>query len=632
MTTTQLVTNNYRLMNAQNFVNSVGTSFYYAFAGSSNPWTNGTVPNLYDNPGIVQFDAYNNMIFGKKIQTTDVSLMVNSYQWIFGTVYAMYDDRDNNLSTKQFFVWTFDGSYYYVWKCLNNNNAIESTTQPQFSDTGASDIYYETTDGYQWKYMYRFPLSTYTKFATNLYIPVVPDSNVTGNAVAGAVDVIVPTDANGTIVSSTGKGYDNYYGGTLTTTSVSNITYPVVTLDSGASARNDFYTGCYFYITQGTGSGQYREVTSHASNSSGTFITLRSKLDIIPDSTSTYTISPGIVVRGAGDDYIDENGAADANIPANRVAAIALVNTNIGSGNSIYQVQILDRAVNVMSAGAYVNVSTQVNVTETAIFRVIIGPKGGHGANVASELYSSHVGVNVSFANNESNTIPVVNDFQTVGLIANPLFANVAFTTTGVNGVFLAGETVTQTIGSNVASAVVTSISPLEVTNATPGWVTSTSSTVGTIIGANSAANAQITAIKICDVTKGFGTFQQLYAYNGYYEGIPFNSNEIVYQGANTPLTNTSLTQAEITLGYDSSARFHSNNVNGTTVYLTSKLGRISSANTLTGLSSHAIFTINTKTEPDLIPESGDVLYLENFDAVTRSNTTSETVKLILSY
>ena len=630
MTTTQLVTNNYRLMNAQNFVNSVGTSFYYAFAGSSNPWTNGTVPNLYDNPGIVQFDAYNNMIFGKKIQTTDVSLMVNSYQWISGTVYAMYDDRDNNLSTKQFFVWTFDGSYYYVWKCLNNNNSIESTTQPQFSDTGASDIYYETTDGYQWKYMYRFPLSTYNKFATNLYIPVVPDSNVTSNAVAGAVDVIVPVDANGTIVSSTGKGYDNYYGGTLTTTSVSNITYPVVTLDSGASTRSDFYTGCYFYITHGTGSGQYREVTSHVSNTSGTFITLRSKLDTIPDSTSTYTISPGIVVRGAGDDYIDENGAADANIPANRVAAIALVNAN--TGNSIYQVQILDRAVNVMSAGAYVNVSTQVNVTETAIFRVIIGPKGGHGANVASELYSSHVGVNVSFANNESNTIPVVNDFQTVGLIANPLFANVAFTTTGVNGVFLAGETVTQTIGSNVASAVVTSISPLEVTNATPGWVTSTSSTVGTIIGANSAANAQITAIKICDVTKGFGTFQQLYAYNGYYQGIPFNSNEIVYQGANTPLTNTSLTQAEITLGYDSSARFHSNNVNGTTVYLTSKLGRISSANTLTGLASDAIFTINTKTEPDLIFESGDVLYLENFDAVTRSNTTSETVKLILSY
>ena len=630
MTTTQLVTNNYRLMNAESFISSVGTSFYYAFAGSSNPWTGGTVPALYDNPGIVQFDAYNNMIFGKKLQTTDVSLMINSYQWISGTVYAMYDDRDNNLSTKQFFVWTFDGSYYYVWKCLNNNNAIESTTQPQFSDTGASDIYYETTDGYQWKYMYRFPLSTYTKFATNLYIPVVPDSNVTSNAVAGAVDVIVPADANGTIVSSTGKGYDNYYGSTLTPTSVSNITYPVVTLDSGASTRNDFYTGCYFYITHGTGSGQYREVTSHASNTSGTFITLRSKLDTIPDSTSTYTISPGIVVRGAGDDYIDENGAADANIPANRVAAIALINAN--TGNSIYRVEILDRAVNVMSAGAYVNVSTQVNVTEEAIFKVIIGPKGGHGANVAAELYSSHVGVNVNFANNESNTIPVVNYIQTAGLIANPLFANVAFTTTGVNGVFLAGETVTQTIGSNVASAVVTSISPLEVTNATPGWVTSTSSTVGTIIGGSSAANAQITAIKISDITKGFGTFQQLYRYNGYYTGIPFTSNEIVYQGANTPLTNTALTQAEITLGYDTSARFHSNNVNGTTVYLTSKLGRINSANTLTGLTSDAIFTINTKNEPDLIPESGDVLYLENFDAVTRSNTTSETVKLILSY
>ena len=631
MTTTQLVTNNYRLMNAESFISSVGTSFYYAFAGSSNPWTGGTVPTLYDNPGIVQFDAYNNMIFGKKLQTTDVSLMVNSYQWISGTVYAMYDDRDTTLSTKQFFVWTFEGSFYYVWKCLNNNNAIESTSEPQFSDTGASDIYYETADGYQWKYMYRFSQSIYTKFATDLYIPVVPDSNVTSNAVAGAVDVIVPVNANGIIVSSTGKGYDNYYAGTLTPTSVSNINTPLVTLDSGANTTNDFYTGCFFRITQGTGSGQYKEVTGHVSNNSGTFITLRTKLDTIPDSTSTYTISPGIVVRGAGDDYIDENGAADANIPANRVAAIALVNAN--TGNSIYRVEILDRAVNVMSAGAYVNVSTQVNVTEDAIFKVIIGPKGGHGANVAAELYSSHVGVNVNFANNESNTIPVVNYIQTAGLIANPLFANVAFTTTGNNGVFLFGETVTQTIGSNVASAVITSISPLQVTNATPGWVTSTNSTVGTIIGGSSAANAQINAISICDITKGFGTFQQLYRYNGYYTGIPFTSNEIVYQGQNTPLTNTALTQAEITLGYNTSARFHSNDIiTGTTVYLTSKLGRINSANTLTGLASDAIFTINTKNEPDLIPESGDVLYLENFDAVTRSNTTSETVKLILSY
>ena len=571
MTTTQLVTNNYRLMNAESFISSVGTSFYYAFAGSSNPWTGGTVPTLYDNPGIVQFDAYNNMIFGKKLQTTDVSLMVNSYQWISGTVYAMYDDRDTTLSTKQFFVWTFEGSYYYVWKCLNNNNAIESTSQPQFSDTGASDIYYETADGYQWKYMYRFSQSIYTKFATDLYIPVVPDSNVTSNAVAGAVDVIVPVNANGIIVSSTGKGYDNYYAGNLTATSVSNINTPLVTLDSGANTTNDFYTGCFFRITQGTGSGQYKEVTGHVSNNSGTFITLRTKLDTIPDSTSTYTISPGIVVLGAGDDYINENGAADANIPAN-------------------------------------------------------------SANVAAELYSSHVGVNVNFANNESNTIPVVNYIQTVGLIANPLFANVAFTTTGNNGVFLFGETVTQTIGSNVASAVITSISPLQVTRATPGWVTSTNSTVGTIIGGSSAANAQINAISICDITKGFGTFQQLYRYNGYYTGIPFTSNEIVYQGQNTPLTNTALTQAEITLGYNTSARFHSNNVNGTTVYLTSKLGRINSSNTLTGLASDAIFTINTKNEPDLIPESGDVLYLENFDAVTRSNTTSETVKLILSY
>ena len=633
MTTTQLITNNYRLINADAFKSSVNTSFYYAFAGSSTPWTGGTVFQAYDNPGIVDFDAYNNMIFGKKIQTTDVSLMIKSYPWISGTKYAMFDDRDDNLSTKQFFAWTFDGSMYYVWKCLNNNNSAASTSEPNFSDTAADDTYYETSDGYQWKYMYKITTATYNKFATELFIPVVPDANVTSNAVSGAIDVIVPVDANGTIVSSTGAGYDNYYSGNLTPTSVTNSSTPLVKLDSDASTRNDFYTGCYFYVNGGTGSGQYRAVTGHVANSSGIFITLRSQLTTVPDGSSRYLIAPGVVVRGAGDDYVDETGAADANIPVNKVSAIALVNAN--TGNSIYRVEVLPigRAVNVHFASAYVNVSAQVGVSNTAILRVITGPKGGHGSNAAAEFYSSSVGIGITFANNESNTIPILNGIQTVGLLVNPKVANVQFTTQNVNGTFAIGETVTQTIGSNTSTAIVTSISPLQVTNATPNFVTSTNSTYGTIKGGTSNANAQINAISVSGITKNFGTFQQLFAYNGNYIGANtgFTAGEIVYQGA-TAISNTSATQADIGLLDNSSARFHSNNDVGTTVYLTSKLGRINSSNTITGVSSGSVFSISTKAEPDLVPESGTVLYIENFDKVNRSNTTSESIKLVLSY
>jgi hypothetical protein len=121
--------------------------------------------------------------------------------------------------------------------------------------------------------------------------------------------------------------------------------------------------------------------------------------------------------------------------------------------------------------------------------------------------------------------------------------------------------------------------------------------------------------------------------YNGSYIGANtgFTAGEIVYQGA-TAISNTSATQADIGLLDNSSARFHSNTADGQTVYLTSKLGRINSSNTITGVSSGYVFSISTKAEPDLVPESGTVLYIENFDKVNRSNTTSESIKLVLSY
>ena len=579
-------------------------SSYYMFTGQNGNWPNSVVPQYYDNPRTTQFLAFNNMIFGKSIAPSDVSLMVPTYPWISGYYYAMYDDADPLLSTKNFFVYTFDGSYYYVFKCLYNNNGAASVYSPNFADAPTyltnSSTYYQTADGYQWKYMYKFPAATYNKFATTGFIPVVPDANVTSTAIAGAVDVIVPVDANGNITQYTGSGYNNYYSSTFYTGAVINTTTPLATLNSDASKSNNFYNGCYLYITGGTGAGTYKQVTGHVSNSSGIFVTLDSQFPATPDNTSTFLIAPAVVVLNSSDQVIN-------------VAAIALVSNT--TGNSIYQVQVLNRGANVYAASAFINASPQVGITNTATIRVIAGPKGGHGANVAAELYSSAVGISTTFANNESNTITTYNDYQTVGIIANPLFANVIFSTNNSVGTFISGETVTQTLANVISSAVVTVPNPLQVTNATGTFATSPNTSTGLIIGSTSGASAQITGVQISGQAKGFRTFSQLYAYNGYYNGTPFTPNEIVYQ-ANIAISN---------------AVFHSNNSTGTIVYVSQKLGPIYTGNTLTN-NSGATFTINTKTMPDLVPESGDLIYIENFSAVNRSNTQSETIKLIMQF
>jgi len=601
MATTQLIPNNLKLHQANQFIESFNenaNTIYYMFAGKTSSVVGGGVPQEVDSFKTVQFGTYNTMLFGKHVLSTDTSLMVNRNLWTSNTVYAKYDDTDGNLSTKQFYVYVLEGGTYYVYKCLNNNGEAASTSIPTFSDTSASDDYYQTSDGYQWKYLYKLTTAQFDKFSTGSYIPIVVDSNTTSNAINGCIDVI--------LVSSSGLNYNNYLSGQFSSGSVVNSNYPVCAVSSSGSTVNNFYTGCYLYITGGTGVGQYKEVVDYISNTSGRYVILESKFVTVPDNTSTYDINPKVIISG------------DSSQTINAVARAIVSNS---SGNSISSIQMLNRGKNYLSAYASVYASPQVGVSGNASLRVIIPPKGGHGANIAMELYSSKVGVSVKFSNTETNTIPVANDYRSIGLIKDPMWSNVVFTVTSQNGTFTSGELVKQTIGNAVSSGYITSTSAgsLQLTNVYGFFVTG-NSTVGSLVGQSSSANAIPTAIYVNGIQKSFETFDQRYTYGGSYQtGTTFTADEpvIVSGSVDTIVAN---------------AVFHSNNSSGNTVYLTQQFGLITTSNTLLGTTSGAVFNINTKYDPDLIIESGDVLYSENFDAVNRSSTQSETIKLILEY
>jgi hypothetical protein len=142
--------------------------------------------------------------------------MTDRYDWESGTVYDAYDDQDIYLYTKEFFVLTQEAGAYHVFKCLNNNNAAESTQQPLISETAADDVYYSTSDGYQWKYMYSFDTISYGRFATDTYIPVVANSAVVGNAVSGAIETYK--------IASPGGNYNSYTNGYFTDIAVGGNT------------------------------------------------------------------------------------------------------------------------------------------------------------------------------------------------------------------------------------------------------------------------------------------------------------------------------------------------------------------------------------------------------------------------
>lgn len=192
---TRKVTKQFNVHNAKQFVESLdetANSIYYVFAARHTPWSNDNVPpDPTDSVDETFYNIYENMIFGKKVNVTDIKHMINNYEWTSGTVYAQYDNTDGTLPAKRFYVVVPESGSYSVFKCLSNNKGAASTQSPSITETSADDeVYITTGDGYQWKYMYSITTDQYNKFATSDKIPVVPNQDVVDNAVDGAIDFI----------------------------------------------------------------------------------------------------------------------------------------------------------------------------------------------------------------------------------------------------------------------------------------------------------------------------------------------------------------------------------------------------------------------------------------------------------
>src|SRR5690606_14062035 len=71
-----------------------------------------------------------------------------------------------------------------------------------------------------------------------------------------------------------------------------------ITLPSSASSVNDTYNGSAIYINTGTGAGQLREITDYVGATR--VATVDTLFTTAPGASSTYTISPKVVINGDG--------------------------------------------------------------------------------------------------------------------------------------------------------------------------------------------------------------------------------------------------------------------------------------------------------------------------------------------
>ena len=212
-------------------VSEPSPSNVYLTFGKSSAWPNEASPTQANTSVTGINDVWRNMVGAKRIYGNNVRHAIPRINWVYGDVYAEYDDFQDSLDmtnpSNHFYVIT---SEYHVFKCLSNNYGVPSTVMPNILVT---TTHFQTADGYIWKYMYSLNAEEKLRFTTETFIPVKTLSEgdnsqqwlVQENAIDGGIHVIKVTDggsnytANDVVVSIVGDGqYANAYA-VLNTTS-----------------------------------------------------------------------------------------------------------------------------------------------------------------------------------------------------------------------------------------------------------------------------------------------------------------------------------------------------------------------------------------------------------------------------
>lgn len=104
-----------------------------------------------------------------------------------------------------------------------------------------------------------------------------------------------------------------------------------INLDAGASAEDEYYTGCAVYLTGGTGAGQCRAVTAYAGSLKSA--TVYPAWVTEPDNTTTYAVLPGPAAAvEAGNALSNVQAMAGGVITATVIANNAIGSSEIASG------------------------------------------------------------------------------------------------------------------------------------------------------------------------------------------------------------------------------------------------------------------------------------------------------------
>jgi hypothetical protein len=475
---TGVVTYNFRKFGASQlwdqFQVSTSDDKVYFFIAGNIPWTDDTSPPAPSDTVIsTDYNVWRDMLGLKKITQGDVTYAAPRIDWTSGVRYAMYKDNSSTFWANNYYTLTSD---FNVYKCLDNNGNVVSTTMP----TGTANTAIITADGYAWKYMYSITPAQALSFLTANYMPV---QTLTSND--GSYQWMVQqTAANGSIEVVTITSGGTLYGGANGAfVSASGTT---CVLDSAASGASGYYNGSSIYVSSGPGAGQVRRVTGW--NLSSHTAQLSAAWSTAPTSASSYVMGPTIAASGDGSGF-----SAYAGI----------------SGGIINKVRVVNRGTNY----SRISLAVTANTGSGAAVHGHISPPGGHGADAVDELAAHNILFGVSLNGTESGVLMADNSYRIIGLISNPVLyagglANslvydqtVHVVPSAITGTFQKNETVTGATSLATGNVVDANTTVIRLANV-----------VGTFLASESVTGATSTAYT---VTNGAPTLPLIKPFTG---------------------------------------------------------------------------------------------------------------------
>mgnify|MGYP001208586251 FL=1 len=274
-----IVTDQFRILNANNFVESVENTnnSYYVFVGLANPTGSGSLvgygrsSNWNSNtPSPIDSFTYRShtsdtMMFGKKVSSANIRRIIRRIDWTSGNRYEIYRDdySASNPSPLTAANRLYDANYYVlnsdfkVYICIDNGSTGDnplgnvSQDEPTFTDLEPSKAG-NSGDGYIWKYLFTVSPSDIIKFDSTEFITVPNDWSSSTDSQIRAVRENGDSSVNENqikhvFIEKAGSGYANGLSQEV----------DIIGDGTGAKARVDVVNGSITDVTVSAGGKGY---------------------------------------------------------------------------------------------------------------------------------------------------------------------------------------------------------------------------------------------------------------------------------------------------------------------------------------------------------------------------------------